>query len=123
MLPMVMPKPAEAISNPLAAVAIASAPSIALWITRRTTENGRRGTRERIQPAARRPQIEPPATIDTAVAATAQALYALAAGATTAVLMVVSGWLFGALGGQAFLGMALLCAAALPLTRGLRSVA
>ena len=37
--------------------------------------------------------------------------------------IIGSGWLFGALGGQAFLGMALLCAAALPLTRGLRSVA
>lgn len=54
------------------------------------------------------------------LAATAQAMYALAAGATTALLTVASGWLYAVLGAQGFLVMALLCAAALPLTRGLR---
>jgi PPP family 3-phenylpropionic acid transporter len=57
------------------------------------------------------------------LAATAQAMYALAAGATTALLTVASGWLYAAFGAQGFLVMALLCAAALPLTRGLRTSA
>jgi PPP family 3-phenylpropionic acid transporter len=56
------------------------------------------------------------------LAATAQAMYALGAGATTALLTLSSGWLFAALGAQGFLLMALLCAAAVPLTWGLRSV-
>jgi MFS transporter, PPP family, 3-phenylpropionic acid transporter len=48
------------------------------------------------------------------LAATAQALYALGAGLATALLTLVSGVLYGQLGGQAFLVMALLCALALP---------
>jgi len=55
------------------------------------------------------------------LAATAQALYALAAAATTALLILASGTLYASLGAQGFLVMALLCAAALPLTWGLRS--
>jgi PPP family 3-phenylpropionic acid transporter len=51
------------------------------------------------------------------LAATAQALYALGAGATTALLTVASGSLYGAVGARGFLVMALLCAAALPLAR------
>jgi MFS transporter, PPP family, 3-phenylpropionic acid transporter len=54
------------------------------------------------------------------LAATAQAMYALGAGATTALLIVASGSLYGAIGAQGFLVMAFLCAAALPLVRGLR---
>jgi MFS transporter, PPP family, 3-phenylpropionic acid transporter len=54
------------------------------------------------------------------LAATAQAMYALGAGATTALLTLASGWLYGAVGAQGFLLMALLCLAALPLARGLR---
>jgi PPP family 3-phenylpropionic acid transporter len=48
------------------------------------------------------------------LAATAQALYALCAGVATALLTLLSGRLYGQWGGQAFLVMALLCAAALP---------
>ena len=62
-----------------------------------------------------------PAVVPQHLAATAQAMYALGAGATTAVLTVASGWLYAAFGAQGFLVMALLCAAALPLTRGLRT--
>jgi MFS transporter, PPP family, 3-phenylpropionic acid transporter len=54
------------------------------------------------------------------LAATAQALYALGAGATTAALTLVSGWLYGGFGAHGFFVMALLCAAALPLTPRLR---
>jgi PPP family 3-phenylpropionic acid transporter len=54
------------------------------------------------------------------LATTAQALYALGAGATTALLTVASGGLYARLGSRGFLVMALLCAAAVPLTRGLR---
>jgi PPP family 3-phenylpropionic acid transporter len=50
------------------------------------------------------------------LAATAQAMYALAAGATTALLTLASGWLYAVAGAQGFLGMALLCAIAVPLT-------
>lgn len=46
------------------------------------------------------------------LAATAQAIYALGAGATTALLTLASGWLYATLGAQGFLMMALLCAAA-----------
>jgi PPP family 3-phenylpropionic acid transporter len=56
------------------------------------------------------------------LAATAQAMYALGAGATTALLTLASGWLFATLGAQGFLMMALLCAAAAPLTWRLRAV-
>jgi len=55
------------------------------------------------------------------LAATAQAMYALAAGTTTAVLTLASGWLYATMGAHAFLAMALLCAAAAPLTWGLRA--
>jgi PPP family 3-phenylpropionic acid transporter len=57
------------------------------------------------------------------LAATAQAMYALGAGATTALLTVASGSLYGAVGAQGFWVMALLCVAALPLARGLRAAA
>jgi PPP family 3-phenylpropionic acid transporter len=63
-----------------------------------------------------------PAVVPPPLAATAQALYALGAGAMTAALMLASGWLYAALGGRGFLLMALLCAAALPVARGLRVV-
>jgi MFS transporter, PPP family, 3-phenylpropionic acid transporter len=53
------------------------------------------------------------------LAATAQAMYSLGAVATTALLILASGWLYASLGAQGFFVMALLCAAALPLTRGL----
>jgi MFS transporter, PPP family, 3-phenylpropionic acid transporter len=49
------------------------------------------------------------------LAATAQALYALGAGLATASLMLLSGELYAAFGGFAFLLMALLCGLALPL--------
>ena len=55
------------------------------------------------------------------LAATAQALYAFGAGATTAVLTLASGWLYGSVGAHGFFVMALLCAAALPAARGLRT--
>ena len=55
------------------------------------------------------------------LAATAQALYALGAGAMTALLTVASGSLYGAFGAQGFWVMALLCAVALPLARRLRA--
>ena len=48
------------------------------------------------------------------LAATAQALYALSGGLATAALILLSGRLYGQLGGQAFLVMALICALALP---------
>jgi len=53
------------------------------------------------------------------LAATAQAIYALGAAATTAVLTIVSGRLYSHFGAQGFLVMALLCATALPLARRL----
>jgi MFS transporter, PPP family, 3-phenylpropionic acid transporter len=56
------------------------------------------------------------------LAATAQAMYALGAGATTAALTLASGWLYARLGAHGFLMMALLCAAAAPLTWRLRGV-
>jgi PPP family 3-phenylpropionic acid transporter len=56
------------------------------------------------------------------LAATAQAMYALGAGATTALLTVASGSLYGAIGAQGFLVMAFLCAVAVPLARGLRAI-
>ena len=57
------------------------------------------------------------------LAATAQAMYALGATATTALLTLASGRLYGSFGARGFLVMALLCAAAAPLTWRLRSVA
>jgi PPP family 3-phenylpropionic acid transporter len=62
------------------------------------------------------PAITPPG-----LAATAQAMYALGAGAATAVLTLASGALYARLGGQAFVIMALLCAVATPLAFGSRS--
>jgi len=63
-----------------------------------------------------------PAIVPQHLSATAQAMYALGAGATTALLTLVSGRLYSSLGARGFLVMALLCAAVLPLTRGLRAV-
>jgi PPP family 3-phenylpropionic acid transporter len=63
-----------------------------------------------------------PAIVPQHLAATAQAMYALGAGATTALLTLVSGRLYSGLGARGFLLMALLCAAVPPLTRGLRAV-
>jgi MFS transporter, PPP family, 3-phenylpropionic acid transporter len=54
------------------------------------------------------------------LAATAQAIYALGAGAATALLSLASGSLYAQFGAQGFLVMALLCALALPATLGLR---
>ena len=56
-----------------------------------------------------------PAVVPPALAATAQAIYALGPAAATAVLTLASGHLYAHLGGRAFLAMALLCAAATPL--------
>ena len=63
-----------------------------------------------------------PAIVPQGLAATAQAMYALGAGAMTALLTLASGWLYATLGAHGFLVMALLCAAALPLAPGLRGV-
>ena len=58
-----------------------------------------------------------------ALAATAQAIYGvLAGGVVTAVLTLVSGPLYGALGPRAFWLMAALCAAALPIAFALRGI-
>jgi MFS transporter, PPP family, 3-phenylpropionic acid transporter len=57
------------------------------------------------------------------LAATAQAMYALGAAATTALLTLASGRLYGSLGARGFLVMALLCAVAVPLTWRLRAAA
>jgi MFS transporter, PPP family, 3-phenylpropionic acid transporter len=63
-------------------------------------------------------QIVPPQ-----LAATAQAIYALAAAATTALLTFAAGALYARWGAAAFFAMAGLCAVALPLTSGLREPA
>jgi PPP family 3-phenylpropionic acid transporter len=55
------------------------------------------------------------------LAATAQALYALCAGLASALLVLLSGALYGRFGALGFVLMALLCALALPLTYGLRA--
>lgn len=52
--------------------------------------------------------------VPSAVAATAQALYAFGAGLVTAALTSLSGTLYANYGGQAFLAMAALCSIALP---------
>jgi PPP family 3-phenylpropionic acid transporter len=58
-----------------------------------------------------------------ALAATAQAIYgAVAVAAMTAILTLVSGPLYGALGPRAFWVMALLCAAALPIAFAMRRI-
>jgi MFS transporter, PPP family, 3-phenylpropionic acid transporter len=56
------------------------------------------------------------------LAATAQAIYALGAAATTALLTLASGRLYASLGAHGFLVMALLCAVVPPLTWRLRTV-
>jgi PPP family 3-phenylpropionic acid transporter len=63
-----------------------------------------------------------PAIVPQRLAATAQAMYAFGAGATTALMTLASGWLYAAFGAQGFLVMALLCATVPPLTWGLRAV-
>jgi MFS transporter, PPP family, 3-phenylpropionic acid transporter len=58
-----------------------------------------------------------------AMAATAQAIYGGVAGGTmTAIVTLVSGPLYGALGPRAFWFMALLCAAALPIAFAMRGI-
>ena len=58
-----------------------------------------------------------------ALAATAQAIYgAVAVGTMTAIITLVSGPLYGALGPRAFWVMALLCAAALPIAFAMRRI-
>jgi PPP family 3-phenylpropionic acid transporter len=61
------------------------------------------------------------AIVPPGLAATAQAIYGtLAIGAATSVLTLLSGVLYARLGAHGFWVMAALCAAALPLTLGLR---
>jgi PPP family 3-phenylpropionic acid transporter len=55
------------------------------------------------------------------LAATAQALYAVAATAVSGLLTILSGMLYARLGARGFLVMACLCAIAVPLALGLRS--
>jgi hypothetical protein len=51
------------------------------------------------------------------LAATAQAVYGLiAVGGVTAVLILVSGWLYGRMGAAGFWAMGLLCVLAHPIT-------
>jgi MFS transporter, PPP family, 3-phenylpropionic acid transporter len=58
-----------------------------------------------------------------ALAATAQGIYGgVAVGTMTAIMTLVSGPLYGALGPRAFWVMALLCAAALPIAFGMRGI-
>jgi PPP family 3-phenylpropionic acid transporter len=57
------------------------------------------------------------------LAATGQAIYALAAAMTTALLTLAAGALYARFGAAAFFAMAGLCALALPLTAGLRAAA
>jgi MFS transporter, PPP family, 3-phenylpropionic acid transporter len=64
-----------------------------------------------------------PLLVPARLAATGQALYALGAAVMSAVLTMLSGQLYAALAGAAFLPMALLCAVALPLAwKGLREL-
>ena len=58
-----------------------------------------------------------------ALAATAQAIYGgVAVGTMTAIITLVSGPLYGALGPRAIWAMALLCAAALPIAFAMRRI-
>jgi MFS transporter, PPP family, 3-phenylpropionic acid transporter len=58
-----------------------------------------------------------------ALAATAQGIYGgVAVGTMTAIMTLVSGPLYGALGPRAFWVMALLCAAALPIAFAMRRI-
>ena len=66
-------------------------------------------------------------TVPRDLAATAQAVYGLvAAGGATAVLLLLSGWLYAHFGAAGFWGMATLCVAAFPviwlLQRALSSI-
>jgi PPP family 3-phenylpropionic acid transporter len=63
-----------------------------------------------------------PAIVPVGLAATAQALYAFGAGATTALLTLASGWIYAKLSAQGFLVMALLCATVPLLTGPLHQV-
>jgi len=57
------------------------------------------------------------------LAATAQALYGtVGVGAATALLTLLSGWLYASMGAQAFLVMSAMCLAALPAALSLRGV-
>jgi PPP family 3-phenylpropionic acid transporter len=57
------------------------------------------------------------------LAATAQAVYGtLGVGAVTAALTIASGWAYGAFGSGAFVMMAGICLAALPVALSIRSV-
>lgn len=60
-------------------------------------------------------------TVPPPLAATGQAIYALAAGVATALLTLAAGALYARSNAGAFFVMAALCAAALPLTLGLRT--
>src|SRR4029079_14866003 len=61
-------------------------------------------------------------TVPRDLAGTAQAVYGLVGvGGATAVLTVVSGWLFGHFGPSGFWAMAMLCILALPVIVSLRS--
>jgi PPP family 3-phenylpropionic acid transporter len=55
------------------------------------------------------------AVVPAHAAATAQAAYAFGAGAVTAALTLLSGFIYARYGGGAFLAMAVLCGVALPL--------
>jgi MFS transporter, PPP family, 3-phenylpropionic acid transporter len=55
-------------------------------------------------------------SVPSVLAGTAQAIYGLVGvGGATAVLIIVSGWLYSRFGAEAFWAMALLCIAALPI--------
>jgi PPP family 3-phenylpropionic acid transporter len=61
-------------------------------------------------------------SVPDSLSATAQAIYgAVGVGAATAVLTLVSGWLYARLGATAFAGMAVLCLAAVPIACLLRA--
>jgi PPP family 3-phenylpropionic acid transporter len=62
------------------------------------------------------------AIVPAPLAATGQAMYALGAGTTNAVFALVAGRLYASVGAQGFFVMAILCAAAASLSRGLRSI-
>jgi PPP family 3-phenylpropionic acid transporter len=63
-------------------------------------------------------------TVPRSLAGTAQAFYGtVAIGGATALLTMVSGWLFSRFGAYGFWGMAALCCAALPIVWSLRSSA
>jgi MFS transporter, PPP family, 3-phenylpropionic acid transporter len=62
------------------------------------------------------------AVVPAHLAATAQAIYAVGATATSALMSVVAGALYGRAGAAGFLVMALVCASAVPLAAGLGRV-